>query len=131
MKTFMSSVVVDRSVAEGGDVNKILSIVVQRMRSVIGRANTLSDNPAEVPPEGLQHCLILAVVHLLNGTPNFGFLLKGPDGSESGLGYYVRQAEKWLDKVERGMAVTYPTNPSTAANVVRYGGEDLVDTTAA
>ena len=50
-------------------------------RAVAGKANTLSDNATEVPPEALQHALVLAVLHLLNGTPNFQFLMRGPDGS--------------------------------------------------
>ncbi len=131
VNTFMAGVVIDRA-NEDDKVQKILSVVVQRIRGVVGRANTLSDSATEVPPEALQHSLVLTVFNLLNATPNFGFLLKGPDGSESGFGYNVRMAEKWLGEVDRGKSVTYPTNPSDdAPELVRWGSDTQVNTTAA
>ena len=131
VNAFMSSVVVNRA-NENDKVARLLSITVRRVRGVVGRTNTLSDNEAEVPPEGLQHCLVLAAFALLTGTPNFGFVMKGADGSESGFTFLVKQAEKWLEDVRNGMSVTYPTNPATSGpELVRYGGEDTVDTTAA
>ncbi len=130
--TYMASVVVNRA-NDNDKVANLLSIVVQRIRGVVGRVNTLSDTETEVPPEGLQHAIVLTVFNLLVGTPNFGFLIRGADGAETGFGYNVRMAEKWLDDVKMGMSVTYPSNPSEdAPNLVRYGSEDTeVDTNAA
>lgn len=129
--TFQSSVVVDRA-NESDKVQRILSVVVQRFRATVGRTNTLSDNDAEVPPEALQHVLVLTVFNLINATPNFGFLMRGADGAETGFGYNVRIAEDWLKSVSRGMSVTYPVNPqSTYPELVRSGSDDLVDTEAA
>ena len=136
VRAFMSTVVVDRANTNDGDdkINRILPIVVKRVRGVIGRCSTLSDSESQVPPEGLHHTIVLAVAALLNATPNFGLIMKGPDGAESGFAYQVRQAERWLEKIERGMAVTYPTNPMAEAqrsSLVRWGSDDQVDTTAA
>ena len=133
VKTFMSSVVVDR-VNENDKVAAAINVVVLRIRGACGRANTVSDNENEVPPEGLQHALVLATTILLAGSPNFGFMLKGPDGAESGFGYMVRAAEKWVIDVQNGMAVTRPVNAggaTAASDVIRYGGEDIIDTTSA
>ena len=136
VKAFMSTVVVDRTSTNDGDdkILKILPVVIKRVRGVIGRCSTLSDSEAQVPPEGLQHTLVLAVAALLNATPNFGLIMKGPDGAESGFAYQVRQAERWLEKLERGMSVTYPTNPIASekrSELVRWGSDDQVDTTSA
>ena len=131
VKKFMSSVVIDRADTAGEQVAGLLGIVVQRVRGAVGRINTLSDNDNEVPPEGLQHTLVLTVFQLLCATPNFGFLMKGTDGSETGFGYSVRVAEKWLDQVQRGMSVTYPINPRIEEPNVRWGSETEVDTTSA
>lgn len=133
VKTFMASVVVDRANEDATKVQRILSVVVLRIRGVVGRTNTLSDNPAEVPPEGLQHAIVLTVFMLLTSTPNFGFLIRGADGAETGFGFAVRKAEEWLAAVQRGLSVTYPTNPaSTYPELVRSGSDDTeVDTTAA
>lgn len=131
VKTFMSGVVVDR-VNDASQTAKIIPVVVARIRGIVGRANMVSDNPNEVPPEALGHALILVLLTLLTGAPNFQFLMKGPDGSETGFGYNVRMAEKWLTDVKEGMSVTYPVNPvMETPNLVRYGGETFVDTTAA
>lgn len=132
VKTLMDSVVIDRANSED-KVQRILGLVIQRVRGVVGIANTLSDNEAEVPPEGLQHTLVLTVFLLLSGTANFGFLIKGGDGSETGFGYSVRVAEKWLEAVQNGLPVTIPSNPSAAGGpgLVRWGSDDLVDHTSA
>ena len=117
---------------ESDKVQKTLSVVVQRFRGVIGRTNTLSDNPAEVPPEGLQHALVLTVYSLLSTTANFGFVLRTENGGETGFSLMVQKAEQWLNDVKMGLSVTYPTNPQTTyPELIRYGGDDVVDTTAA
>lgn len=133
----MSTLVVDRANTHDNNdrVAKILSVTVRRFRGTIGRTNTVSDNEGEVPPEALQHVLVLCVCSLLSGTPSFSFLMRGPDGSESGFGYQVKQAERWLKDVDEGKSVTYPENPGPSAtsdpNLIRYGSDTVVDTTAA
>ena len=130
----MAAVITSRADVDGSKVQGILLLVVQRVRASVGRHSVVSDNENEVPPEGLQHTLILAIHLLLSGTPNFQFLIRGPDGSESGFGYSVKQAERWLERVENGRSVTYPSNPQAEANqvsLIRYGSDDQVDTSAA
>jgi hypothetical protein len=127
----MSSVVVNRA-NNNDQVQKLLNLRVIEVRGLIGRLHTLSDNENEVPPEGLRHVLILVILDLLSGTPNFQFLIRGPDGAESGFGFSIRQAQKWIKDVTEGMSVTYPVNPkSDYPELVRYGGDDLVDTDSA
>lgn len=129
--TYMRQVVVDRT-DDNDRVQKVLTATVVHVRGVVGRTNTLSDKNTEVPPEGLRHCLILAVFDLLNGTPNFQFLIRGPDGGETGFGLSIRMANTWLNDVKRGLSVTYPTNPQdNYPELIRYGGDDNVDHTAA
>lgn len=132
-KAYMSGVVVDRAAANDDALSKALTAEVLRFRGEIGRWNTLSDNELEVPPEALKHVLVLSVCALLSGTPNFQFVMKGPEGAESGFSYQVRQAERWLQAVADGRSVTYPTNPATTyPELVRHGSDDSeVDTTAA
>lgn len=129
----MSAVVTSRADVDGSKIQGILMLAVQRVRAAAGRHSVVSDNANEVPPEGLQHTLILAIHLLLSGTPNFQFLIRGPDGSESGFGYSVKQAERWIDRISDGMSVTYPSNPNTNSHIaiVRSGGEEEVDTEAA
>lgn len=131
LKTVMSGVVVD-FVNTDDRIQKSLTLTVKRVRGVVGRTNTLSDSPTEVPPEGLSHTLVLAVHAVLIGTPNFQFLIRGADGAETGFGYSVRQAEKWLTDVQRGMSVSYPVNPSSdgGPSLVRWGSDTQVDHTA-
>jgi hypothetical protein len=132
VKAYMATVVVDRA-TDNDNVQKILAVVIKRVRGIVGRCNTVSEDDTEVPPEALEHVIYLTLSALLTGTPNFSFLMRGPDGSESGFGYRVKQAERWLTEVQNGLSVTYPTNPAdTYPELVRSGSDnDEVDTTAA
>lgn len=128
----MNQLVVNRA-NDNSQIPQILSLRVVELRGLIGRKQTLSNNENEVPPEGLRHTLVLTIFDLINGTPNFQFVIRGPDGSESGMGYSIRQAQKWWNNVADGEPVSYPTNPQTEyPELVRSGSDDdEVDTTAA
>lgn len=125
---FMATVVLTR--AEGTDDSKlenILTIVTQRVRGTIGAAGItpLSANANEVPPEGLQHTLILAIFALVSATPGFQFITKDEFDKQ------VERAEKWLEAVANHRPVTYPDTVSAATaalgGLVRWGSEDLYD----
>jgi len=126
---YMSSVVTARAAQTADQIGNILAAVVQRVRGTIEAAGMtpLSSGSGEVPPEAVQHTLVLTTVTLLNATPNFGFLMKGADGSQSGFSYSVQQAEHWIDAVAAGRRVSYPKdiNEDTPRELVRYGSESL------
>lgn len=129
--TFMSSAVTVRVDSSGVQTQKILDVVVQRIRGACSRANTLSINESEVPPEGLQHALVLAIAILVGSNPNFQFVIKGPEGVESGFGLMVRKAEEWVKRMQDGGSCSYPTEPApTYPQLVRSGSDDEVATTA-
>ena len=135
VSAFMRSIVIDRASEQSEEqVQFLLTTVVQRVRGTIAAAGVVpvSAGEGEVPPEGVQHTIVLTVHNLLNAAPNFAFLMRGADGSETGLGYAVRRAEAWLQKISEGTAVTYPTNVSgtSGSGLVRWGSDPLVVTTA-
>jgi hypothetical protein len=127
VKNYMSSVVTDRAAQTETQVESILSNVVLRIRGTIIAAGVtpVSQEGGEVPPEAMQHAVVLTVVMLLSATPNFGFLMRGETGSETGIAYANRKAEEWLAAVSTGKPVTYPKDVSEdeGRSLVRYGSE--------
>lgn len=135
VKTYMSSVVVDRAIRTDDDqqIIKLLAFVVARIRGSINPPNVISDDESEVPPEAWQHAVVLTAAALMASQPNFNFLVKGEGGTTSLFGMMVQAAEKWIERADMNelKAITYPTNPQTSkATLVRWKSDALVATTS-
>jgi hypothetical protein len=121
VSVFMSSSVVGVAQTDEQTVPKILAAVVQRIRGTIiaGGMTPPSKKATEVPPEAVQHALVLTVFALVASKPNFQFVTA--DSFEK----QRLAAEKWLDAVAAGRPVTFPKDisPDEPRSLVRYGSE--------
>lgn len=133
LKQFMQQVVVDRVSQDEDQSGKVLTAVVQRIRGTIDAANVtpVSRGTGEVPPEGFQHALVLAVFALVTSTPNMQFVTKEE------FDKLWKAAEDWLRFVQECGKVAYPTElpddfDADTAGPVRWGSEsEEVDTSTA
>ncbi len=120
--TFMLSVVVNRTKQDDGSVEDVLTKVVQRVRGTVaaGALTPLSANVAGVPPEAVQHTLILTVNALIASTPNLQFVTKDVFDKQ------VATAERWLDRVGQSLqACSRPreVHADGATELVRWGSD--------
>lgn len=89
-----------------------LALAVGRVRGTIQTAGRVpvSVTAGSVPPEALQHALVLTVALLTGAFPNLASLVDA-DGGKTGFGQLVEQAEQWLDRIEKGASCIGPTDP--------------------
>lgn len=118
----MATVVTGRADSAGDKTAKVLTVLIQRVRGTIAAAGVspVSANEQGVPPEGLQHVLVLCVGALLSGAPNLDFLLAGE------FGKMLTDAREWIKAVRDGLKVTIPDEilEGSQTSIVYWGNQD-------
>ena len=95
-----------------------LAMVVNRITGVIATQNrSVSATVGTVPPEAQQHAAYLTAMIVAAAMPAvYTVLTQQPGGGKSLFIMMWEKAEKWLEDVSKGMAVTAPTDPVVDAN---------------
>jgi hypothetical protein len=92
-----------------------LDLAINQFRGAIQIAGKqpLSLTPASVPPDACyKHCLTLAAYGVISSTLNLQWVIATEKGDASPITAAWRDANKYLEKVTRGLMVIPPTDPT-------------------